>query len=419
MEAKTNRTRDQESEFEANGIMNTPLRDVPSLTFGNSSSPFFDSPRTMLGSSNPAEDYKSPRPNAKNAFDSPDSPYTQIMSNHFPTNELTMLQSSPPTSNFLNNIENIFRSPLRQPEPVIAPPFDFKALDPEPRYVGGAPSVLAPRTLPVGPQGVENPATKGQPRRDSVMAGNNLNGPAKRRHHGGENRAKRTHTRHCGRPTLLLPSQVFTRACECQRSLLQTVPLSKLKERRESAAKADGCFNSNIDKKGRVFIDFGAANVPFPDEPSPSHQSTQGPPQRRKSTNEKFYDIAELVGSDDLLGESDTEDRDQYEDMLPKTPPRFGNLGSCDAATAFAKTLARSRDQGRGSLFMFPSYDTPDNARLTSYVPCTPRIPSEPSEIDASVLRNGVMTPPSAIYSYEHNSAFTGLTPFLVGDQER
>lgn len=160
-------------------------------------------------------------------------------------------------------------------------------------------------------------------------------------------------------------------------------------------------FNFSINMNGKASIETTTRAGSI----EPSNEVVQGSSKRSSSSF-----VKEVSDSD-----SDEEVSDSVNQCV-KTPPRFSSLGSSDAATAFAKSIARTNDNGNGFMFLFPPVSTPDkHAQLTSYVPCTPRTPRAPVLFDETSFSMQMHTPPGAMFPYDSpsNPYTTGMTPYL------
>lgn len=410
----------------------TPVKDIPSLTYDCSSSPFYSSPRSLFGNSSNADHlhYVGPH-NRKDSQKPIGGPYLRGLETHYSANGLNVLTSSPP-STYAYGMDDKANSPIKLRQQ----PFRQPALGAELRK-----SYESQQRTRLNNYKKANDdfvqyyrhLEHVQPRAGKVSTASINTRPST----PPDTHSKKRRSSHLSKPKLkrisekedctnfMLSAHVFSKACEAQKTLLSVIPPSERAAQTEDTVITKNlCFESRVDAKGRVsIISIGDARSPltsythFDESRRPSNH-----PVYKKRKEGKFYNIKQLIGDQDLDWDSENEEEHQRTEndipKIPKTPPRFGNLGSCDAAAAFAKTLTRSRNEGFGSLFMFPMYNTPDSTRITPYIPCTPRVPSEMNEFEESTFAVNVMTPPGAIYTYEQNAMFTGLTPFLVNDQD-
>lgn len=376
----------------------TPTKTIPGLSFSSSSPTFFDSPKSFDDIMSYEKGFLESKSRKSQTSIGINSPYTNLISTQFSKNGLSALESSPP-GQLYPEIEDMFKSPLRRPQKIIAPLFSNNGFETK-EMKKSKTDVIFDKGLKTKGATVHTKSHEGQAILNSLRTN-----PRKRRSsiNAPANRSKIQDIS----AKALLSSKVFEQACESQRSLLLTPPGNGTKIF-SNIQRGETLFSSKIDNEGRMTLQtVNAAD-------SPSNKDLANNTENGAHRNyERFINIATLIG-EDKSPDSDIDEEDKVlEDEVPRTPPRFGNLGNCDAAAAFAKTLARTRDHGNGSMFMFPLYNTPDSARLTSYLPCTPRLPSEPSDLDESAL-NGMMTPPGAVFTYENNAGLTGLTPFLI-----
>lgn len=178
-------------------------------------------------------------------------------------------------------------------------------------------------------------------------------------------------------------SQAFKNALESQKRISKKPVPSKMLNKRSP-------LEVSINTKGHVSVQ----KLPLmPPHNSPNH----------------LHNVRTAL---ELLGEDSEEEISENLNENMKTPPRFSNLGSCDATAAFARSFTRTRELGKCSMFMFPSPRKSENHSV--FVQHTPRTPKTPN--NRRSIQDEIQTPPGAIFGYE--SIFgTGMTPFIGSAQ--
>lgn len=427
----------------------TPTKDVPpSLGFGSSSSPYVESPSTVTKGMRPLAwtPLEMRKSDVSGAISS-----SQLLPSQFPPATFSSLESSPPDAGRqFGSYPSVDHSASPQPTIIkrigkrgrprkytieasdsLAADNKKPLLQQEPSSVYGFSTSVslndmfsvpqAPATSSQAEQAA--PASHSRSRRSSErsLKTNRLHPQQKSSKHAkrvAKQGAQKKRALNKPFPVFtnaktkngipLFSSRIFELACQHQSDIRGTEASALrdvLAERGENQSQfsTNGLgFNFSIDISGKVSIEA---------------TTKLGSSEHSKSALvAPFAQYPLALVKEESESDSDEECSDSV-DLSERTPPRFSSLGSCDAATAFAKSLARTNDNGNGFMFLFPPVSTPDkHAQLTSYVPCTPRTPRIPLPFDETSFSLQMQTPPGAMFPYDSpgNLYTTGMTPYLA-----
>jgi len=449
-------TEDQSGQFQ------TPMKDLPpSLSYGSSSSPYFDSspayphfqgwvpparspsglksantsmqrmnyPPEMHHGRHISHDIAYGHPYTEASSPAPSS-FSQLLPAEFPHRD-DALGSSPPTSQHLNRhiYADQSASPHSKPPPMRVPakrgrPRKYPAPDKTDVIptVSTAPTQTGPFAASVHPDNHGQPRFIRSPRkrqRSTVIEGQAPTGqvPAvkKQKAQGKPINIHKNELEDKEIPTITPPGDrkmsIYT-----DKPTSNGVPLISanafriacdLQGARKRASLRE-LFSDYKQHEKRHFSTNGLGfNFMIDTTGSASIDKTQavpdsphGPQRDQNSVNTETPRIIDVLDE-----ESDSDSEAEYEPSGAssasnpvRTPPRFSSLGNSDAATEFARTFGRSHD--RGFMFLFPNESTPSKpVSMPSNSLSTPRTPKIPMPFDEDSFSMQMQTPPGAVFS--------------------